>query len=292
MAQQITQGATPAVASGMVQGIQEGTLDPQAITQGMQGMMGEQQMVEQVVINKEEPVDPATQETTAETTTEEVVAEDQQVEAGEKILGKFETQADLEKAYKELESKVGQAKEDPKQDQGLEIQETAEKAVEAAGLDMAQLEQEFADNGELGEDSLAKLESQGISKDIVNNYIDGQRAVALQIETEIKDIAGGKEGYGNMISWAKENLSQEEISAYNRVVNSRDLDATKMAVQGLKARMGTDAEPNLVRGKPALSQEQFTSVAQVTAAMSDPRYAKDPAFRQEVQAKIERSDVF
>lgn len=151
-------------------------------------------MVEQVVINKEEPVDPATQETTAETTTEEVVAEDQQVEAGEKILGKFETQADLEKAYKELETKVGQAKEEPKEDKGLEIQETAEKAVEAAGLDMAQLEQEFADNGELGEDSLAKLESQGISKDIVNNYIDGQRAVALQIETEVKDIAGGREG--------------------------------------------------------------------------------------------------
>ena len=249
-------------------------------------------MVEQVVINKEEPIDPATQETTAETTTEEVVAEDQQVEAGEKILGKFETQADLEKAYKELESKVGQAKEEPKEDKGLEIQETAEKAVEAAGLDMAQLEQEFADNGELGEDSLAKLESQGISKDIVNNYIDGQRAVALQIETEVKDIAGGRDGYNDMISWAKENLSQEEISAYNRVVSGRDLDATKMAVQGLKARMGTDAEPNLVRGKLALSQEQFTSVAQVTAAMSDPRYAKDPAFRQEVQAKIERSDVF
>ena len=113
---------------------------------------------------------------------------------------RFETQADLEKAYKELESKVGQAKEEPKEDKGLEIQETAEKAVEAAGLDMAQLEQEFADNGELGEDSLAKLESQGISKDIVNNYIDGQRAVALQIETEVKDIAGGRDGY-NAVSY-------------------------------------------------------------------------------------------
>lgn len=42
MAQTVTQGATPAVASGMVQGIQDGTLDPQAITQGMQGMMGDQ----------------------------------------------------------------------------------------------------------------------------------------------------------------------------------------------------------------------------------------------------------
>lgn len=249
-------------------------------------------MVDQVVINKEDPVDPATQENTTETTTEEVVVEDKQVEAGEKILGKFETQADLEKAYKELESKVGQAKAEPKQDQGLEIEQTAEKVVEAAGLDMASLEQEFMDKGELGEDSLAKLESQGISKDIVNNYIEGQRALAQQIESDVKSIAGGNDGYSEMMAWAKDNLSADEKDAYNRIVNGRDLDATKMAVQGLKARMNNEAEPNLVRGKPAASQEQFTSVAQVTAAMSDPRYSKDPAFRQEVQDKINRSDVF
>lgn len=249
-------------------------------------------MVDQVVINKEDPVDPATQENTTETTAEEVVVEDKQVEAGEKILGKFETQADLEKAYKELESKVGQAKAEPKQDQGLEIEQTAEKVVEAAGLDMASLEQEFMDKGELGEDSLAKLESQGISKDIVNNYIEGQRALAQQIESDVKSIAGGNDGYSEMMAWAKDNLSADEKDAYNRIVNGRDLDATKMAVQGLKARMNNEAEPNLVRGKPAASQEQFTSVAQVTAAMSDPRYSKDPAYRQEVQDKINRSDVF
>lgn len=249
-------------------------------------------MVDQVVINKEDPVDPATKENTTETTTEELVVEDKQVEAGEKILGKFETQADLEKAYKELESKVGQAKEETKQDQGLEIEQTAEKVVEAAGLDMASLEQEFMDKGELGEDSLAKLESQGISKDIVNNYIEGQRALAQQIESDVKSIAGGNDGYSEMMAWAKDNLSADEKDAYNRIVNGRDLDATKMAVQGLKARMNNEAEPNLVRGKPAASQEQFTSVAQVTAAMSDPRYSKDPAFRQEVQDKINRSDVF
>lgn len=249
-------------------------------------------MVDQVVINKEDPVDPATKENTTETTTEELVVEDKQVEAGEKILGKFETQADLEKAYKELESKVGQAKEETKQDQGLEIEQTAEKVVEAAGLDMASLEQEFMDKGELGEDSLAKLESQGISKDIVNNYIEGQRALAQQIESDVKSIAGGNDGYSEMMAWAKDNLSADEKDAYNRIVNGRDLDATKMAVQGLKARMNNEAEPNLVRGKPAASQEQFTSVAQVTAAMSDPRYSKDPAYRQEVQDKINRSDVF
>jgi len=65
-----------------------------------------------------------------------------------------------------------------------------------------------------------------------------------------------------------------------------------MAVQGLKARMGGNAEPNLVRGKAAISQSQFDSQAQITEAMKDPRYAKDPAYRDEVIEKINRSDLY
>ena len=60
-----------------------------------------------------------------------------------------------------------------------------------------------------------------------------------------------------MIAWAKDNLSSEEKDAYNRVVNGRDLDATKMAVQGLQARMSNSAEPNLVRGKQSSTTDKF-----------------------------------
>ncbi len=157
---------------------------------------------------------------------------------------------------------------------------------------MESLQSEFAEKGELTQDSIDKLEGVGISKDIVNQYIQGQQAVAQQIESEVKGIAGGNDGYSDMITWAKENLSADEVSAYNRVVNGRDLDATKMAVQGLKARMGGNAEPNLVRGKAAISQTQFDSVAQITAAMKDPRYAKDSAYREDVKQRIARSEVY
>ena len=37
--------------------------------------------------------------------------------------------------------------------------------------------------------------------------------------------------------------------------------------------------------------EVFQSVAQVTEAMNDPRYQKDPAFRKEVEDKLARSSV-
>ena len=39
------------------------------------------------------------------------------------------------------------------------------------------------------------------------------------------------------------------------------------------------------------STDSFGSVAQVTEAMNDPRYSKDPAFRKEVEDKLARSSV-
>nr|BAR25299.1 scaffolding protein [uncultured Mediterranean phage uvMED]BAR25344.1 scaffolding protein [uncultured Mediterranean phage uvMED] len=253
-------------------------------------------MVDSIVINKDA-------ETTAEKPVEEAQVETTEVEAApeaEKILGKFDSQEDLEKAYKELESKIGsfkeETKEEPKeninQENNLEIQEKAEEVVNAANLDMEQLQNEFAENGKLNDDSLAKLKSVGISEDIVQGYIEGQQAVAKQIESDIKSVAGGIDGYTDMITWAKENLSADEVSAYNRVVNGRDIEATKLAVAGLKSRMNNDAEPNLIRGKAPTSQSTFESMAQITEAMKDPKYAKDPAFRKEVKAKIERSKLF
>ena len=247
-------------------------------------------MVDSIVINKDAPTTadkPVVEEAQVETTEVEATPE------AEKILGKFDTQEDLVNAYKELESKIGSPKEQNKEEPTLDIPEgDAEQAVEAAGLDMESLQNEFNDKGELTEESLLKLEKVGISKDIVDSYIQGQQAVAQKIETDIKSIAGGNDGYSDMIAWAKENLSADEVSAYNRVVNGRDIDATKMAVQGLKARMGGNAEPNLVRGKAAISQSQFDSQAQITEAMKDPRYAKDPAYRDEVIEKINRSNLY
>ena len=118
------------------------------------------------------------------------------------------------------------------------------------------------------------------------------QALSVNIETDIKSLAGGNEGYKEMIAWAKDNLSKEEIVAYNNIVNERDAEATKMAVRGLMARKNSSAEPNLVRGKQSTTTDKYESMAQVTAAMSDPRYEKDPAYRQEVEQKIARSDVY
>lgn len=239
-------------------------------------------MVEQVEIQTEE-------------TTAEGAAPVLKTERPEGLPEKFNSVEDMAKSYQELESKLGQPKAEestaePKADENnLEI---AEKATQAAGLDMGALNAEYAENGELAQESYDALEKSGISREYVDQFIAGQQAVAAKQSGEVKSIAGGDEGYEAMTGWAKENLSEAEIDAYNSAVNSGNLETTKLAVNGLKARFDANqgSDPKLLAGKATGTGEKgFESWAQVTEAMKDARYEKDPAYQAEVQRKIENS---
>ena len=50
-------------------------------------------------------------------------------------------------------------------------------------------------------------------------------------------------------------------------------------------------EGDLVQGKSPEQVTTFRSQAEVVQAMSDPRYDNDPAYRQDVMRKLERSNV-
>jgi hypothetical protein len=96
-----------------------------------------------------------------------------------------------------------------------------------------------------------------------------------------------------MVSWAQANMSEAEIDAYNTAVNSTNPDVIKMAVMGLKGRYEATngAEPALVSGDlGGVTGAVFESWAQVREAMRDPKYAKDPAYRREVEQKLGRSN--
>ena len=47
----------------------------------------------------------------------------------------------------------------------------------------------------------------------------------------------------------------------------------------------------MLTGKAARTQDGFRSQAEVVQAMSDPRYDRDEAYRQDVYDKLERSDI-
>ena len=241
-------------------------------------------------------------ETTADKPVEEIKPTQSKPEG---LPEKFNSVDELVKSYSELEKKLGEqsqpteksvdpvskaeVKEQPKSD--LDI---ATKAVDSAGLNMETLSEEFAKDGKLADGSYQSLEKAGIPKEYVDRFIAGQQAIADQQSATVKNLVGGTEAYDSMSDWAGQNLTETEKQAYNTAVNSKDLEAVKLAVVGLKARyaQATGSEPTLVEGKASPSAEQgFASWAQVTQAMSDPRYAKDPAYQAEVKSKLANSKI-
>lgn len=229
--------------------------------------------------------------------------------------GKFASVEELEQAYAALQQKTASssneqdtaqasaedvAADDPSSAQvpAQESREEADKTLSSKGLNLATYEQEWAETGELSEQSYASLEKAGIPKTMVDSYIAGQTALRSAFEAEVKQLAGGDEGYAAVAEWAATHMTPQEAKAYNDIVMySQDREAVKLAVTGLVSRY-REAEgqaPALVGGKAGAgggARDVFESTAQVIEAMRDKRYGKDPAYTKGVEARMSRSKVF
>lgn len=229
---------------------------------------------------------------------EKVEGSQQDPERPEWLPEKFKSPEDMAKAYSQLESKLGQ----PQQEQVQETEEVTgeENASEVAelldnkGLDFDVFQQEYNETGGLSEDAYEALQEAGFSRSLVDTWIQGQDALASQITGQMYDVVGGQEEYSQMVSWAADTLPESEIDAFNATMETQDPNMIRLAIQGLNARYRSEAEPSLMQGGTGAvsSGGRFESNAELTAAMSDPRYAKDPAYRQQVADKLARSSLF
>ena len=191
---------------------------------------------------------------------QESLAVAESLESGDSPLlaGKFKDASSLEQAYLELQKKLGEPKEDVRDEEGVEeteapeeVEETSDEETEAEGLTEAQAQQLF-------------------------------------------QMVGGEKAYQSMIKWAGQNLSQEEISMYDSVMGKGDPNAIFFAVQALNSKysdsVGRDGQ--MLSGKSAKSEDNsFQSQQELVQAMSDPRYDNDPAYRRSVLNKLANSDV-
>ena len=230
----------------------------------------------------------------------EKMAQDQE----QLLAGKYKNAEELEKAYMELQTKLGE--------QGKEETETASaeesdepKLSEGASL-ITNAQQEYYDNdNKLSEETLAKF-SEMSSSELLQAYIElnANNPAEPQAETadiseaqiaEIKESAGGDKAYANVVNWAKANLDSSQTDAFDEVVNTGSVQAIKLAVAGLKSEYdkANGVEGKMVTGKtaPPQSGDVFRSQAELVEAMSDRRYDNDPAYRQDVIEKLERSGL-
>ena len=212
---------------------------------------------------------------------------------------KFKSPEDMAKAYSALESKLGAQSNAPADTPATPAADTtatpdaAADALSKEGLDMSSFSKEFDSTGALSEESYAKLAAAGFDKNLVDNYIEGQRARANMYEVSLKDSVGGAEAYANMVEWAKASMTPAEIDAYNSSL-ATSAESAKLAVAGLKSRYesANGREPKLLQGNSSgAGGDEFQSRAEMTTAMKDPRYKTDPAYRQSVINRLGRSNI-
>lgn len=222
------------------------------------------------------------------------------------LPSKFKDAKQMAEAYSELEKKLGggseattpEAPAAPATEAAPAVQAPTNEvsdALKAAGIDYNALSLEYANNeGKLGDDSYAKLAKAGYPKTLVDGYLSGQKALADNYAATVHSFVGGQEAHDSIMAWAKTALTPAEKAAYNATVNSGNQEAVKLALQGLQARAANEGgtDPQLLNGRSAVGgSDVFESSAQVTEAMRDPRYAKDPAYRQKVADKVMRSQA-
>jgi len=248
---------------------------------------------------------------------------------GDLLAGKFKDQDALVGGYKNAESKIGaqaleikQLKEklaeagvtvegvdatgDPSPtvpdasdasdaDAGADAADADAGAADAADapVDLSAFEQSYLENGELTAEDYASLEKAGYPKETVDNYIAGQEALRDNFRKEAFESVGGEAEYEKVVEWAAEALNESEIEAIDELLGSRDINTVKTALTSLKTRYteAVGTHPSLVEGDSPASKagDGFASSAEMTAAMGDPRYSKDPAYRKAVIEKVHRS---
>ena len=248
------------------------------------------------------------------------------LEVGEKLAeeqeallaGKYKDAEELEKAYIELQKKLGSDKEETTTEE--EVETTNEKDESTDDKDFNPFEddpkadvifrasEEFAESGEITEATQAAIEEMS-GKEVMEAYTRINKMVAEggyqdpgadppadlgeEEVTAIQNAVGGEQAYTNMIGWAQENFTEGEIQAYDNALESGNLSTINLALQALYYRY-TDAngsEGEMIQGKAATAVDGFRSQAEVVRAMDDPRYENDPAYRQDVYQKLERSNI-
>lgn len=244
---------------------------------------------------------------------------------GELLAGKYKSVEDLEKAYKELQTKLsrGQSTAPEAEDNNAADDETDGNdeeddkpagdareiygdliggKLDDAGIDFQDMNVRWQQTGTLESGDYDQLAEAGFNRDMVDAYLSGLQykatqdtALSVKEVASIKESLGGEAEYRKMIEWAGENLAPEEVEGFNQIINSQPMAAVKMAVTGLHARYSAveGREPKLIGGRASKgSSDKFESTAQLVEAMSDPRYSKDPAYQRKIQEKLGRSSIF
>ena len=257
------------------------------------------------------------------------VGQEMQKEQEQLLAGKYKNAEDLESAYIELQKKMGEGKpteevatpepeatETPQfyAEDGSVNYDSAKELYgdnlggifQKAEIDPFKMNEHFVENnGTLSDEMYGKLGEAGLNKTVVDAYLKGVRQevgieeASTQPElsesevSDLKGLAGGESGYNDLMKWASENLAKDDIESFDDVLATGNKSAVKFAIKALVGQMedSEGRDSNIVTGKKPVAGEGYRSMAEVVRDMNKPEYETDPAYRADVQRKIERSNL-
>lgn len=192
-------------------------------------------------------------------------------------------------------------KEEPKEEPAEEPKEEAEEekaakeAAEAAGIDVASVEQHFLEHGEIPADTYEKAAKIGISKEMVDEFVQYRVGQADRVRTEMLQPYGGEDAVVSMIEWAGKNWTAEQADSFNEAINSGNKGRVDLALKALKADFDKQngVKPTLLKAETSkgVPGGVYETMAQLLKDQADPRYRTDAAFREAVVAKLSRSKI-
>ena len=233
------------------------------------------------------------------------VAEKLGQQENELLAGKYQSTEELEEAYLNLQKKLGTSDDDEVEDTTLDADEYPEDVADGVNLITQASEEYFENDGAISEETMNRFTEMS-SSELVEAYmaikdrnpdIDSGGGYAADLSdaemNQVYNSAGGEAEYNRLTAWAAKNVSESKLDAFNDMIDKGNATAIQIAVAGLRAEYEAQEgyEGRMLTGIAARTQDGFRSQAEGVQAMADPRYDKDPAYRQDVYDKLERSNV-
>ena len=226
----------------------------------------------------------------------------EEMEAKEETLlaGKYKNAEELEKAHIELQKKLGEKSEEVSEEPEAKQEEKEENSKESTENILDELWSKSKDNKLDQEtfDRLSKMNPVEIAKLAMQQRQASEKNTPREFtEKDVEQIhgfVGGSDNYNNMMAWAQQNVPEQEINMYDTVMDLGNPVAAYFAVQTLALKYQDQAgrDGKMVTGKaPKSTADTFNSQAEMIKAMEDDRYNDDPAYRQAIMEKLERSNI-
>lgn len=196
----------------------------------------------------------------------------------------------LAKSYAELEraqsGKPAAAPAAPTVTDGLQI---AAPTVDLTA-DYEKYKAEVLTTGALSEASKSALKKAGVADMFIDALVQSQVSAREKSNNEAIAVVGGQAQWDAVKTWAATNLPAEDLGRFNVAVKqSKESAMIAMGWLNDKFKAANGSAPVLAQGGPAPNGSSgFHSQAEMVAAMSDPKYKADKAYRAWVAQQVAR----